>query len=192
MKQRWKGEAVVAAIERYLKEGARVEIDGPGRFELDEEGQIVLELNRTTKVFIAYAFEDEVAAKRLSASLKAADFEPWLDQERLLPGQNWPRAIDRAIEVSDFFIACLSKQSTLKRGHFQGELRYALDLASRVPLDDIFLVPARLDDCAVPRTICQNTQYIDLFPDWERGIEKIARTMRRQWSRRHTQLKLAS
>ena len=164
MTRRWKGEAVLEAIGRYLREGVPVEIEGFGRFDLDPEGQVVFEVDIAIKVFIAYAYEDEIAAKRLSSSLKAAGFEPWLDQEQLLPGQNWPRAIDRAIEVSDFFIACLSKQSTLKRGHFQSELRYALDLASRVPLDDIFLVPARLDDCTVPRTICQSTQYIDLFP----------------------------
>jgi hypothetical protein len=192
MTQRWKGEAVLEAIGRYLREGVPVDIEGFGRFELDREGQVVFEVDGAIKVFIAYAYEDEDSAKRLSSSLKAAGFEPWLDQEQLLPGQNWPRAIDRAIEVSDFFVACLSKQSTLKRGHFQSELRYALDLASRVPLDDIFLVPARLDDCAVSRTICQSTQYIDLFPDWDRGIERITRTMRRQWSRRQRQLKLAS
>ncbi len=192
MRQRWKGEAVLEAIGRYLREGVPVEIEGFGRFELDPEGQVVFEVDGAIKVFIAYAYEDEDAAKRLSSSLKAAGFEPWLDQEQLLPGQNWPRAIDRAIEVTDFFVACLSKRSTLKRGHFQSELRYALDLASRVPLDDIFLVPARLDDCAVPRTICQSTQYSDLFPDWDRGIERITRTMRRQWSRRQRQLRLAS
>jgi hypothetical protein len=192
MTRRWKGEAVLDAIGRYLREGVPVEIEGFGCFELDSEGQVIFEVDIAIKVFIAYAYEDEDAAKRLSSSLKAAGFDPWLDQEQLLPGQNWPRAIDRAIEVSDFFIACLSKRSTLKRGHFQSELRYALDLASRVPLDDIFLVPARLDDCVVPRTICQSTQYIDLFPDWDRGIQKITRTMRRQRSRRQRQLKLAS
>ena len=149
MTQRWKGEAVLEAIGRYLREGVPVEIEGFGRFELDPQGQVVFEVDGAIKVFIAYAYEDEDTAEAPSSSLKAAGFEPWLDQEKLLPGQNWPRAIDRAIEVSDFFIACLSKQSTLKRGHFQSELRYALDLASRVPLDDIFLVPARLDDCAV-------------------------------------------
>jgi TIR domain len=191
MRQRWKAEAVLEAIGRYLREGVPVEIEGFGRFGLDSEGEVVFEADGAIKVFIAYAYEDEDAAKRLSSSLRAAGFEPWLDQEKLLPGQNWPRAIDRAIEVSDFFIACLSKQSTLKRGHFQSELRYALDLASRVPLDDIFLMPVRLNDCAVPRNICQCTQYIDLFPDWDRGIEKIARTMRRQWNLRQGQLRLA-
>ncbi len=116
-------EAVLDAIGRYLREGVPVEIERFGRFELDPEGQVVFEVDCAIKVFIAYAYEDSEAAKRLSSSLKAAGFEPWLDQEKLLPGQNWPRAIDRAIEVSDFFLACLSKQSTLKRGHFQNELR---------------------------------------------------------------------
>ena len=90
-----------------------------------------------------------------------------MDVRKLLAGQNWPRAIEAAIESSDFFVACFSGKSVRKKGGFQSEIRYALDCARQVPLDEIYIVPVRLDDCAVPRTIQHELQYIDLFPDWD-------------------------
>ena len=57
-----------------------------------------------------------------------------------------------------------------KRGGFQAEIRYALDCARQLPLDQIFVVPVRLDVCAVPRAIQREYQYVDLAPDWERGV----------------------
>ena len=107
-----------------------------------------------------------------------------------MPGQNWPRAIESAIETSDFFIACFSGDSVSKKGGFQAEIRYALDCARQVPLDEIFLVPVRLDPCAVPRTIEKQYQYVDLFPigiaapaGWCRRCGGNS-PPRRTWSRR--------
>ena len=39
-------------------------------------------------VFISHASEDNSAAKRLTKRLKDDGFAPWLDLERLLPGQD--------------------------------------------------------------------------------------------------------
>ena len=59
-----------------------------------------------------------------------------------------------------------------KRGGFQSEVRYALDCANRLPVDDVFLIPVRLDDCRVPARIQRETQYVDLFPSFEAGVER--------------------
>jgi hypothetical protein len=32
----------------------------------------------------------------------------------------------------------------------------------------------RLDDCRIPVRIQRETQYVDLFPDWDSGLERIA------------------
>jgi hypothetical protein len=167
-------------IERCLREDSAVDIDGFGSFQLDDRNHVFFEPSRRIRVFLAYADEDRALVKKLYAELQKAGFEPWMDQEKLVPGQNWPRAIERAIDLSDFFLGCFSKRSIAKRGHFQCELRYALDLAARVPLEDIFLVPLRLDDCEVPRQIATKTQYVDLFPDWSSGVAKLTNMMRRQ------------
>jgi hypothetical protein len=49
-----------------------------------------------------------------------------------------------------------------------------------MPLDEIYIVPLRLDDCAVPRTIRHELQYIDLFPDWNGGIVRLLTMLRRE------------
>ena len=49
-----------------------------------------------------------------------------------------------------------------------------------MPLDEIFIVPVRLDNCRVPRSIQREFQYIDLFPDWERGIRRLTKMMGRE------------
>jgi hypothetical protein len=81
-------------------------------------------------------------------------------------------------------VACFSTRSVRKKGGFQAEIRYALDCARRVPLDEIFVVPVRLDDCPVPRSIQRELQYIDLFPDWPRGVRRLIGMMRREADRR--------
>lgn len=180
MNPEFEASALLELISRCLRDGSAIEIDGLGRFDLDWENRVIFEPSGRVRVFLAYAQEDSAAARKLYRDLQDAGFEPWLDQEKLLPGQNWPRAIERAIEISDFFIGCFSDQSTIKRGHFQCELRYALDIAARVPFEDIFLVPIRLNDCELPNHIAQQTQYLDLFPDWQRGVAKLIKMMRRQ------------
>jgi hypothetical protein len=174
-----RGKAVTDLIARCLKEGSTIEIDGLGKFELQNEDVVFRPSNRI-RVFLAYALEDRRTVEMLYEELQNAGFEPWMDTAKLLPGQNWPRAIQRAIEVADFVLINFSHRSVEKRGHFQAELRYALDLANRVPLDDIFLVPVRLSDCEVPREIAERTQYVDLFPDHQAGIQALTRMMTAQ------------
>jgi hypothetical protein len=135
-------------------------------------------------VFLAYVQEDSKVAERLCDALEARGFDTWIDRRKLLPGQNWPRSIEDAIEATDFVIACFSHNSVTKKGGFQAEIRYALDCARRVPLDEVFLIPVRLDDCRVPPSICREIQYIDLFMGWERGLRRIAAIIGRQRAKR--------
>jgi hypothetical protein len=170
-------------IQRWLKRSATVEIDGLGVFARDRDGSISFRDASRPRVFIAYANEDAAAAERLFAALAARGYAAWLDRRKLLPGQNWPRRIEDAIASSDFFIACFSRNSVGKRGGFQAEIRYALDCAKRVPLDDVFLIPVRLDDCRVPARIQRETQYVDLFPDWNVGFRRVTGIIDRQMKR---------
>lgn len=159
-------EQVAQLIRRCLDEGKTVEIDGLGVFERDKKGGYKFIALSRPKIFVGYVAEDLALAERLFEDLQELGFAPWLDRRKMLPGQNWPRAIEEAIETSDFFVACFSGLSVRKKGSFQAEIRYALDCARRVPLDEIFLIPLRLDECPVPAKIRREIQYIDLFPDW--------------------------
>jgi len=175
-------EQILAIVRRALDRGQTVEIDGLGTFRPtrhgNERGYDLIPETRP-RVFVAYVQEDLPLARRLRDGIAAAGCAAWLDKDKLLPGQNWPRAIRRAIEISDLFVACFSVRSSSKRGPFQSELRWALDCARLHPLEATFLVPVRLEPCAVPRRIAEQLQYVDLFPDWEAGMKKLIRVIRK-------------
>lgn len=170
---------VADILRRCLEQGLAVEVEGLGTFRRRQGRGIEFIPDGRIKVFIAYVQEDLAAALRLHDDLLRSGFDPWIDKKRLLPGQNWPRAIERNIELADFFIACLSSRAVSKRGHFQAELRYALDCARKLPLEDVYLIPVRLDDCPVPRELAGHIQYVDLFPDWEAGVARVVEVMRK-------------
>jgi len=181
----WSSAEQVAGIVRAcLEEGKTVVIDGLGTFRPDGKRGYRFVVRAAPTAFLAYVQEDADVVERLSDDLEMHGFEPWMDRRKLLPGQNWPRSIEDAIETSDFVIACFSRHSINKKGGFQAEIRYALDCARRVPLDDVFLIPVRLDACTVPSSIRREIQYIDLFPNWERGFRRILTVVGRQLKRR--------
>src|SRR5437870_1716923 len=93
-------------VIRGLAEGNAVEIDGVGVFHPDAVRGFRFEPRRLPRVFVAYAREDLPAAGLLYGALERAGFAAWMDVPKLLHGQNWPRAIEIAIETSDFFVAC--------------------------------------------------------------------------------------
>ena len=85
-----KDEALIGSvrqiIEDCLREGAVIDIDGIGTLELDSRGDLRFKRNGRTRIFLAYAQEDQTQVKRLYQRLHAAGFEPWMDMENLLPG----------------------------------------------------------------------------------------------------------
>ena len=169
------------AVLKGLAEGKAVEIDGLGTFYPHPTAGFRFAPFTRPSIFIAYGTEDRAAAAALYLAFERAGFSPWMDAKKLLPGQNWARALEAAIETSDFFVACFSSRSAAKRGGFHAEIRYALDCARRIPLEEIFLLPVRLDSCRVPRSIQREWQYVDLFPDWTAGVARLTATIRAEW-----------
>lgn len=172
--------SLLEVIASCLREGTAIDIDGLGSFHLNARDEVIFSLNERTRVFLAYAREDRAKVRELYMALQHAGFEPWMDEQKLLPGQNWPRAIERAIELSDFFVGCFSRRSAAKRGQFQIELAYALDVAKRMPQEQVFFIPIRLNPCQMPSHIANTLHYVDLFPDWERGVIKLNKAIRQQ------------
>ena len=170
---------ILEIVRQSLESGQTVEIEGLGTFRPSAGGGYEFCQQTQPEVFLAYAVEDLAPARRLCESLRVEGCSPWLDKDKLLPGQNWPRSIERAIEISDAFVACFSTRSISKRGQFQSELRWALDCARRRPLDAVFVIPVRFEDCLVPRRVSDQVHYVDLFPDWEKGLKRVVRSIRR-------------
>ncbi len=119
---------------------------------------------RKLRVFLCHSSQDKPIVRELYQRLNAEGWiDPWLDEEKLIPGQDWDLEIEKAVEASDIVIMCLSKSSVTKEGYIQRELKFAMDIALEKPEGSIFVIPLRLDDCQVPRRL-RSLQYIDYFP----------------------------
>jgi hypothetical protein len=112
--------------------------------------------------------------RELCEKLRADGFRPWLDEEDLLPGQDWQREIPNRVRDSDIVVVCLSCQSAIKTGYVQKEIRYALDAADEQPEGEIFLIPLRLEPCEVPQRLTR-WQWVDLFES--HGYGKLLRAL---------------
>ena len=86
----------------------------------------------------------------------------WLDEEKLLPGQDWRLEISKAVRSSDAVVVCLTKAAIAREGFVQKELRWALDVAEEKPEGTIFIIPARLESCSVPTKLTAY-HWVDLF-----------------------------
>lgn len=129
-------------------------------------------------IFISYTPEDRDAATRIAANLQEAGARPWLDVNSLLPGQDWQHEIAKAIRGSSVFLILLSKHVLGKRGYIQKEIQFALEEMSSRPGDRTYIIPVRLDDSPVPQKLA-SLQWVDMFPDWLTGLERIKLALHR-------------
>ncbi|MFC8348643.1 toll/interleukin-1 receptor domain-containing protein [Streptomyces sp. NPDC057280] len=126
------------------------------------------------KIFLCHSSGDKEEVRRLRTQLLSAGFQPWLDEEDILPGQDWDREIRRAIRASDLVLVCLSRASVTKTGYVQKEIRIVLDEADHQPEGTIYVIPARLEDCEVPERL-QRWHRVDLFK--QDGYGRLLRSL---------------
>jgi hypothetical protein len=58
----------------------------------------------------------------------------------------------------------------------QRERKLALDVFQEFPEGEIFAIPVGLDDCEIPYEKFRSIERVDLFPDWDEGIQRLLRT----------------
>lgn len=83
---------------------------------------------RPLRVFLCHASSDKTVVRGLYERLRTRSIRPWLDEKRLLPGQDWDLEIKKAVHNSDVVVVCLSRRSITKEGYVQKEIRFALDV----------------------------------------------------------------
>lgn len=126
--------------------------------------------SRKLRVFLCHSSQDKPVVRELYQRLLAEGWiDPWLDEEKLLPGQDWDMEIEKAVEAADVVLVCVSSKSVTKEGYIQRELKFALDIALEKPEGTIFIIPLRLDDCELPRRL-RSWQYVDYFPTDKRKV----------------------
>ena len=130
--------------------------------------------NRKLKVFLCHSRDDKSKVRGLYKDLVADGFDAWLDEEKLMPGQDWDLEIRKAVRGSDVVVVCLSNSSITKAGYVQKELRFALDVADEQPEGSIFIIPARLEDCEAPSRLSK-WHWVNLFD--EKGYQQLKNSL---------------
>jgi formylglycine-generating enzyme required for sulfatase activity len=126
------------------------------------------------RIFLCHSSGDKPAVRNLYQRLSSDGFDPWLDEEKLLPGQEWKIEIPKAVKTSDVVIVCLSQKAINKSGYVQKEIKFALDKAEEQPEGTISLIPLKLEECDVPERL-QRWQWVNLFE--EKGHERLMRSL---------------
>ena len=127
-------------------------------------------LQRPLRVFLCHSSDDKPIVRTLYHRLIADGFSPWLDEESMLPGQQWDQVISMEMRNSDVVIVCLSRGSIDKKGYVQKEIKYALDFADEQPEGSIYLIPFKLEECPIPERL-RRLHCVNYFH--ENGYEKL-------------------
>lgn len=133
--------------------------------ETDSQNKKRLEENIGNKLipFISYSKIDTPHVRKFAAKLKSEGWiDPWFDEEDILPGQVWQDRVTHGVSNSHAVIILLSKAAVASEGYFHKEVKLALETAAEKPEGTIFIIPIRLDECAVPMML-QKYQYVDYF-----------------------------
>lgn len=120
------------------------------------------------QIFLSHTSEDKPKVRNLCKRLRDDGFDPWLDEERLLPGQDWNLEIEKALRTSDAILLCFSSLSVIKEGVIQREYKRAMKIQEEKPEGAIFVIPVRLDDCEMPFFI-RDLQWMD----YPAGYDKL-------------------
>jgi hypothetical protein len=125
---------------------------------------------RPLRIFLCHSSGDKQVIRELFRRLRDDGFDPWLDEENLLPGQNWEQVIASVVRAVDVVTVCLSRESINKKGFVQKEIKFALDVADEQPDGTIFLIPIKLEECDLPERL-RHLHAVSLFQ--ERGYERL-------------------
>src|SRR4051812_4707489 len=97
-------------------------------------------------VFLSYASEDLVAARRVCEALRSGGVEVWFDQAGLEHGDEWDAKIRRQIKECIFFLPLISANTQSRfEGYFRIEWDLAAERARGIAQGVPFILPITID-----------------------------------------------
>lgn len=98
-------------------------------------------------VFLSYAREDTLAARRIGDALRSSGIEVWFDQAELRGGDAWDQKIRRQIRACALFMPVISGQTQARgEGYFRLEWKLAVERTHLIAEGVPFLAPVVVDD----------------------------------------------
>ncbi len=124
-------------------------------------------------IFICYSSKDEAVAREVAQFLEAEGLKCWFSARDVSGGQNYQESIVNAIERASGMVFLFSTNSGAS-----GEIKKELSLAGSVNAP---VFPLRLSPIAPSGALryeLATRQRIDMFPDREQALHKLAETIR--------------
>ena len=120
--------------------------------------------------FLSYSRSDEQVALRLAKDLRTAGIGIWVDQFDIRPGEQWDRAIERALRECCGLLVVLSPRSVASN-NVADEISYAIDAGKSV-------VPVMVEKVALPLRLTR-MQRIDATSDYDRALQLVREELTR-------------
>jgi hypothetical protein len=119
---------------------------------------------RAPATFVSYARADSAFALSLSADLKRAGANVWIDQIDLEPGKHWDSAIEEAVAKAPRMLLVLSPTSVISQ-NVRNEITFALE-------ENKTIIPVLYQQCVIPLQL-RRIHYIDFRTDYAQGLTKL-------------------
>jgi TIR domain len=125
--------------------------------------------SHTSKVFISHSHKDQGAAETLYTALENRGLQCWFAPRDVSPGENFQESIHRAIRSARVMVLVFTKNA-----NNSSEINKELALAGQY---ELLVIPVRVEDVVPNDALAYELatrQWIDLFRDWERAIERLS------------------
>jgi TIR domain len=121
------------------------------------------------RIFISHSSRDRHIAETLCAALEKRGLPCWISSRDVAGGDNYQEAVFRAIRSAKVMVLVFTANANRS-----DEIKKELALASQSRL---IVIPLRAENVTPDAAFAfelATRQYIDAFPDWERGLQLLA------------------
>lgn len=127
-------------------------------------------------VFICHSSRDKNFARQLSKALKERSVDVWLDEEKVLVGQDFVKQLENGIRESDFVVLILSPNFVNQGPWAQEEFRMAL--SRQIAEQKTRILPVLKKDCDIP-DILRTKHYADFRKNFDIGFNSLILSINR-------------
>lgn len=123
-------------------------------------GTVSFAYRKALPLFFSYSHADADRVTKFAATLRLAGFPTWIDQDQLLPGQNWFEKVGRAIDNARLALVFLSREAVSRPGAFLMETQEMLADRNRQLKESIKVFVVKLEEVETPNHLRQYVSFL--------------------------------
>jgi TIR domain-containing protein len=128
----------------------------------------------SSHLFVCFSSKDEAVARQIVGFLEERDLKCWISLRDVPPGENYQETIVQALEAAQGIVFLFSENSN-RSSEIKKELSIGGGL--NTPVFPVRLSP--ITPSGALRYELATRQWVDIFPDAQQALEKLAETIRK-------------